>query len=79
MEVTATIQARMGSTRLPGKVLMDISGKPMLLVQIERIRRSRLVDKIVVGTSTSPLDDEIMEFCNKNEVECFRGSSPGAA
>ena len=74
MEVTATIQARMGSTRLPGKVLMDISGKPMLLIQIERIRRSRLVDKIVVGTSTSPLDDEILEFCNKNEVECFRGS-----
>ena len=74
MNVTASIQARMGSSRLPGKVLSDVCGKPMLLWQIERIRRSRLVDRVVVGTSVSSLDDEIDDFCKANEVECFRGS-----
>ena len=74
MKVTASIQARMGSSRLPGKVLSDVCGKPMLLWQIERIRRSRLVDRVVVGTSVSSLDDEIDGFCKANEVECFRGS-----
>jgi len=64
----------MGSSRLPGKVLADVCGKPMLLWQIERIQRSRLVDQIVVGTSTSSLDDEIEHFCNSHGVECFRGS-----
>ncbi|MCH7505462.1 hypothetical protein IID04_07530 [PVC group bacterium] len=42
--ISATIQARMGSSRLPGKVLMPICGKPMLALQIERIRQSRLID-----------------------------------
>ena len=74
MNITATIQARMGSSRLPGKVLADISGKPMLLWQVERIRRSRLVDRIIVGTSTSALDDEIEEFCLDNDIDCYRGS-----
>jgi len=74
VKITASIQARMGSSRLPGKVLADICGKPMLLWQIERIQRSRLVDQIVVGTSTSSLDDEIESFCDSHGVECFRGS-----
>jgi spore coat polysaccharide biosynthesis protein SpsF len=74
MNVTASIQARMGSSRLPGKVLSDVCGKPMLLWQVERILRSRLVDRVVVGTSVSSLDDQIDDFCKKNGVECFRGS-----
>ena len=74
MNITASIQARMGSSRLPGKVLADVCAKPMLLWQVERIRRSRLVDRVVIGTSTSPLDDEVEAFCAKYGVECYRGS-----
>jgi spore coat polysaccharide biosynthesis protein SpsF len=74
LNITATIQARMGSSRLPGKVLADVCGKPMLLWQVERIRRSRLVDRVVIGTSTSVLDDQIVDFCSKYEIECYRGS-----
>lgn len=74
MNITATIQARMGSSRLPGKVLSDVCGKPMLLWQVERIRRSRLIDRVVVGTTTSPLDDQIELFCSEYGIECYRGS-----
>ena len=74
MKVTATIQARMGSSRLPGKVLMDICGKPMLLWQVERIRRSRLVDEIIIATTFSKADDAIETFCKKNNIKLFRGS-----
>jgi spore coat polysaccharide biosynthesis protein SpsF len=74
MNIVATIQARMGSSRLPGKVLADVCGKPMLLWQVERIRRSRLVDRVVVGTSTSVLDDQIEDFCSRYDIEYYRGS-----
>jgi len=74
MQVVASIQARMGSSRLPGKVLTEICGKPMLLWQVERIRRSRLVDRVIVGTSTSELDDKIEDFCCQNSIEYYRGS-----
>ncbi len=74
MKVTATIQARMGSSRLPGKVLMDICGKPMLLWQVERIRRARLVDEIIIATTFSVADDAIETFCKKNNIKFFRGS-----
>ncbi len=74
MNITATIQARMGSSRLPGKVLADVCGKPMLLWQVERIRRSRLIDRVVVGTSNSPLDDQIADFCERYDIVCYRGS-----
>ena len=74
MKVTATIQARMGSSRLPGKVLMDICGKPMLLWQVERIRRARLVDEIIIATTLSESDNEIETFCKKNNIRFFRGS-----
>jgi len=71
--ITATIQARMGSSRLPGKVLADIEGKPLLLWQIERIKRSRLVDNIIVATSDSKKDDELQHFCSEYGVQCYRG------
>jgi spore coat polysaccharide biosynthesis protein SpsF len=74
MRVVATIQARMRSSRLPGKVLKMLSGKPMLLWQVERIRRSRLVDQVFVATTTSTVDDEIAFYCKKNKIDCFRGS-----
>ena len=74
MNITASIQARMGSTRLPGKVLKSINDKPMLLWQIDRIKRSRLIDNIIVATSNSELDNKIVELCIDNEIQYFRGS-----
>jgi spore coat polysaccharide biosynthesis protein SpsF len=74
MNIVATIQARMGSSRLPGKVLVNVCNKPMLLWQIERIRRSRLINDVVVATSKSSLDDEIEKFCIDNKIICYRGS-----
>ena len=71
MNITASIQARMGSSRLPGKVLKSINDKPMLLWQIDRIKRSRLIDNIIVATSNSELDNEIVEFCIENEIQYF--------
>jgi glutamate-1-semialdehyde 2,1-aminomutase/spore coat polysaccharide biosynthesis protein SpsF len=73
-KVVAIIQARMGATRLPGKVLAEILGQPMLWHVVNRVRMARLVDKIVVATSDKPEDDVIVEFCVENGIECFRGS-----
>lgn len=74
IKFAATIQARMGSTRLPGKVLKDILGKPMLLWQIERLRESKYLEEIIVATTESKVDDQIVDFCQKNNVSCYRGS-----
>ena len=74
MRIIASIQARLGSTRLPGKVLKDINGKVMLLRQIERLRESRLLDDIIVATTTNSKDDEIVNFCQLHDIKCYRGS-----
>lgn len=74
MKISATIQARMGSTRLPGKVLKTICGKPILQYQVERIKRSRLIDEIIIATTNSPKDDPIVTLAEKLNVSCFRGS-----
>ena len=63
MKIIASIQARLGSSRLPGKVLKEINGKPMLYWHIERLKRARLIDDIIVATTTNPLDDKIVDFC----------------
>lgn len=70
----AIIQARMGSTRLPGKVLKEVDNKPLLAYQIERVSKSKLIDKIVIATSILEKDDVIEKFCKTNRIECFRGS-----
>jgi len=72
--ILGIIQARMSSTRLPGKVLKPILGRPMLGRQIDRVRRSRRIDRLVVATSTDPRDDVVAEFCGEEIVPCFRGS-----
>ena len=64
----------MGSTRLPGKSLMKIAGKPILQHIVERIQRAKLVDDVVVATSISNKDDAIEEFCKENRILFFRGS-----
>lgn len=74
MTVVAIIQARMGSTRLPGKVLLDLAGEPMLARVVSRVRRSRLVDEVLVATTTEKPDDALAALCAERGWLCFRGS-----
>ena len=74
MNVVAIIQARMGSTRLPGKVLLDLGGRTMLARVVRRTGRAALVDEVVVATSTAAADEPIIEQCRRLSVACFRGN-----
>ncbi|HWS95789.1 MAG TPA: glycosyltransferase family protein [Candidatus Methylomirabilis sp.] len=74
MNIVAIIQARMGSNRLPGKVMKDIAGKPMLERVVNRVRRARTLQAVVVATSTKAADDEIAEFCDASRIPVFRGN-----
>jgi spore coat polysaccharide biosynthesis protein SpsF len=71
--VLAILQARMSSTRLPGKFLLPILGEPMLGRQIERLQRARQLTRLVVATSTRADDDAIEIYCRTLGVDCFRG------
>jgi len=71
--ILAILQARVSSSRLPGKVLKSIFGKAMLLHQIERIQYSNMIDKLVVATSTNASDDAIEKMCQDNNIKVFRG------
>ena len=72
--VIAIIQARMGSTRLPGKVLMEVNGRPLLAYQLDRISKSKKLDRVIVATSTLEKDNAIENFCKDYGVDCYRGS-----
>jgi spore coat polysaccharide biosynthesis protein SpsF len=71
--IVAIIQARMGSTRLPGKVLRSLAGRPMLAHVIERTRRATRVDRVMVATTTEARDQEIETLCAELKCPCFRG------
>jgi spore coat polysaccharide biosynthesis protein SpsF len=73
IRVVAVIQARMGSTRLPGKVLKPIAGKPLLWHIVHRLKACRLVEDIAVATSVNPADEAIVEWCNQEGVIVVRG------
>jgi spore coat polysaccharide biosynthesis protein SpsF len=73
LRIVAIIQARMGSTRLPGKVLKTIAGQPLLWHIVTRLKRSRLIEDIAVATSTNPRDDAIVEFCDAHGITVVRG------
>lgn len=70
----ALLQARTSSKRLPGKVMLPVLGKPLLELQIERVQQAKLIDKLVVATSTDSSDDKIADLCEKLGVEVYRGS-----
>jgi spore coat polysaccharide biosynthesis protein SpsF len=72
-KVTAIIQARMGSTRLPGKVLKDVAGRPMIEQMMHRLSRAKRLNRIVAATSTTVGDDPLAELLYKNGILTFRG------
>lgn len=72
--VVGIIQARMNSTRLPGKVLMPLAGAPLLQRLVERVRGARSMDFLVVATSNGAADDPIAALCAQIGVPCHRGS-----
>ncbi len=73
-KVVATIEARMSSARLPGKVLKKIGKFPSLELQVKRMRKSIFIDEIVIATTNNKADDSIENFCNKINCKVFRGS-----
>ena len=73
-KVTAILQARMGSSRLPGKVSADLAGRTLLEFLIERVRRSKSVDHIILATTDLPADNCLVELANKINLTIFRGS-----
>ena len=74
MKITAIIQARMGSTRLPGKVLMDLGGETVLCRVVRRLRRASMIQEVVVATTESAIDEPVIEACRQLGVAYFRGS-----
>ena len=72
-QTIAIIQARMGSTRLPGKVLLPLAGAPLLQRQVERIRAAERAGTVVVAATIDPADDAIAELCRLQGIACFRG------
>jgi len=74
MKNLVIVQARMGSTRLPGKIMKDLGGKPLLLRMIERLTKAKKPDKIVIATSTLPEDEKIVQLCKEENFDYFRGS-----
>ena len=64
----------MGSTRLPGKVMMDLCGSPVIEHVVNRLSRSKLIDKIIIATSIDSNNLPIIDFCQENDIDCFVGS-----
>ncbi|WP_020470183.1 cytidylyltransferase domain-containing protein [Zavarzinella formosa] len=72
--IMAIMQARMGSSRLPGKIIAEIAGRPMLNVIIDRLGRSKLMDELVIASSERPANQVVEDLAAKAGVRCFRGS-----
>ena len=72
--IAAIIQARMGSTRLPGKTLAPIQGKPMIQHLVQRVQASSLVEDVIIATTTKDRDDVLVEFAQGLGLKCYRGS-----
>ncbi|KAB2952938.1 acylneuraminate cytidylyltransferase [Heliorestis acidaminivorans] len=74
MKIGIIIQARMTSTRLPGKILREVKGKPLIQYQLERLNKVKLKDIPIIATTTKQSDDILVEFCKENNIAFFRGS-----
>ena len=76
-KIVASIEARMTSSRLPGKVLMEaIDGVSMLEFMVSRLKKSKLIDEIIIATTINETDNGIVDLCNKLKIKYFRGSEP---
>jgi len=73
MKIVTIIQARMSSTRLPGKVMLPILEEPLLIRMIERVQSAKLIGQLVVATSVNSDDDAIEKLCINKNIKCFRG------
>ncbi|MEC5424229.1 glycosyltransferase family protein [Virgibacillus sp. C22-A2] len=74
MKVAAIIQARMGSSRLPGKILKKVLGKPLLAFQLERVEQSKQIDELLVATTNKAIDADVANLCESLGFSYFRGS-----
>lgn len=74
MQINVSIEARITSTRLPGKVLMEIKGKPILQIMVERVKESKFINDIIIATTINKTDDAIVDLAKKIKVGCYRGS-----
>lgn len=74
MKTVAIIQARMSSSRLPGKVLQEAGGRPLLERMVERVKKAARLDEIVVATTVDPTDEPIQDFCKEKGFNFFRGN-----
>jgi|LauGreDrversion4_2_1035121.scaffolds.fasta_scaffold301928_2 spore coat polysaccharide biosynthesis protein SpsF len=74
LNVLLITQARMSSTRLPGKIFKEINGKKLLEIHIERLKQAKLVDKILIATTNNPSDNIVSDWAIKNNLLVFRGS-----
>lgn len=74
LQTLAIIQARMGSSRLPGKVLLDLAGKSMIQHVIERARRAQTVDSVLIATTTDPSDNPVAALAASMDIPCYRGA-----
>ena len=74
MRTVCAVAVRMGSTRLPGKTLIDVNGEPLLRHLLKRLNNCHRLDHIVVATTCLSEDDVIETYCRENSVTCFRGS-----
>lgn len=72
--IYAIVQARMGSTRVPGKVMLDLCGSPVIEHVINRLKKSTLIDEIIIATSEDPNNQPLIDFCIKNGTSYFVGS-----
>lgn len=72
--IVGVLQARVSSSRLPGKVLRPLLGEPMILRQLQRLRHARHLQQLVVATSTHPTDDPLWQLCHNHGIACYRGS-----
>lgn len=75
MKIVATIEARMASSRLPGKILKEAVEKPLLELMVERVRRSKWLNEVVVATTVESPDDVTEQACREMGVKCYRGSN----